>query len=131
MVEKHQNIENDKAKLNEVSDDHSIDLAVLVGERLNTDITKGLSTDEHNARLKQNGANRMTPPKTMPEWLKYITGSLVAINILLPVCFALSMLASKGVEVYRKQIEKLNAWLLANDTNYSAELVELYTDNFK
>ena len=72
MVEKHQNIENDKAKLNEVSDDHSVDLAVLVGERLNTDITKGLSTDEHNARLKQNGANRMTPPKTMPEWLKYL-----------------------------------------------------------
>lgn len=47
----------------------------------------------------------------MPGWLKYITGSLVAINILLPVCFALSMFASKGVEVYRKQIEKLDAWL--------------------
>lgn len=83
MIEKYQNIENDKAKLNEVSDDHSVDLAILVGERLNTDITKGLSTDDHDSRLKQNGANRMTPPKTMPEWLKYLKNMTGFFSLLL------------------------------------------------
>lgn len=56
----------------ETIDSHRIDLAVLLGERLKTDAKKGLSSKEHALRLEADGPNRISPPKTIPEWLKLL-----------------------------------------------------------
>lgn len=61
-----------------VTDDHVLSLADLAakhGTRLNVeDIrrSEGLSADEAAKRLARDGPNALTPPKRVPEWLKFL-----------------------------------------------------------
>lgn len=55
-----------------MTDVHQVDLSILLGERLKTDCDKGLSSEEQSIRLQRDGPNRMTPPKSIPEWLHFL-----------------------------------------------------------
>ena len=72
-----------KERVNEVTDFHRIDLSILLGERLQTNAEKGLSSKEHTRRLEQNGPNRMSPPKSIPEWLKILKNMTGFFSLLL------------------------------------------------
>ena len=69
------NYERDRSEFDrpdEGADDHCVDLSILLKERLQTDQDTGLSSKEHRRRLDLYGPNRMSPPKTIPEWLKIL-----------------------------------------------------------
>ena len=87
----------------ETTDYHTVDLVVLLGERLKTDQEKGLTAAEHDRRLQENGPNKMTPPKTIPEWLKYLKNMTGLFSLLL---LAGATLCIVGY-VLRKEIENL------------------------
>ena len=53
-------------------DYHKVDLAILLGERLKTSQERGLTKAEHDSRLQKYGLNQLTPPKTVPEWVKFL-----------------------------------------------------------
>ena len=72
MVSKEKQNSTAVVQNDETIDSHRIDLAVLLGERLKTDAKKGLSSKEHALRLEADGPNRISPPKTIPEWLKLL-----------------------------------------------------------
>eukprot|EP00762_Andalucia_godoyi_P007566 ANDGO_00787.mRNA.1 Sodium/potassium-transporting ATPase subunit alpha len=75
---KHRVMKKDDLKREIVMDDHKIGLADLAA-RLTTSVdvenpsqSQGLSEEEADRRLKANGPNALTPPKTIPEWLKFL-----------------------------------------------------------
>ena len=40
--------------------------------KFKTDAAAGLSDDEAKARLERDGPNRLTPPASTPEWIKFV-----------------------------------------------------------
>ena len=62
------NIEELKKELK--IDVHKVDLHVLV-ERLNSDIEYGLNDEQVSIAQGEHGLNRLTPPPTTPQWLKF------------------------------------------------------------
>jgi len=52
-------------------DDHKIPIAELY-RRLKTDPNNGLTTATAKANLERDGPNALTPPKTVPEWVKFL-----------------------------------------------------------
>lgn len=51
--------------------EHSKDLAELVAE-FETDLERGLTTEIAARNLARDGRNELTPPKTTPEWVKFL-----------------------------------------------------------
>lgn len=83
MVVCHQSDEQEKTHLKMITDCHSIDLSVLLGERLQTDAKDGLTSKEHKLRLDKNGPNQMSPPKTTPKWLRFLKSMTGFFSLLL------------------------------------------------
>ena len=52
-------------------DEHKISVEELC-KRLQTDAKNGLSSAEAKVRLERDGPNQLTPPKTTPEWVKFL-----------------------------------------------------------
>lgn len=72
MTSKQRNEDTNVPPSSTREDDHCVDLTVLMNERLQTDGEKGLTSMEYKRRLQLYGPNRMSPPKTIPEWLKIL-----------------------------------------------------------
>merc|ERR1712076_361507 len=51
-------------------DVHKVDVDVLC-KRFNTNVENGLTDDQVEAGIKDHGKNQLTPPPTVPEWVKF------------------------------------------------------------
>ena len=51
-------------------DEHQIKIEELL-ERYEVNVSNGLSTDQVRERRLRYGENSLTPPKTVPEWIKF------------------------------------------------------------
>jgi sodium/potassium-transporting ATPase subunit alpha len=51
-------------------DDHRITLEEVVA-RYETNIERGLTTEQARQALEKNGPNALTPPAEVPEWVKF------------------------------------------------------------
>lgn len=87
----------------EREDYHKIDLAILLGERLKTSQERGLTKAEHDSRLQKYGLNQLTPPKTVPEWVKFLKNMTGFFSLLL---LAGGVLCIIGY-VLKKEVENL------------------------
>jgi len=74
------------------SGDHQCDLVELA-KRFDTNVEKGLTTEQAKKNLEKYGPNRLTPPKTTPEWIKFLRIICFGFNALLWGASGLSFLA--------------------------------------
>lgn len=65
------NINLDNLKGETKTDDHLIPLDELC-RRYNVDPVRGHSSKQARELLEKNGFNRLTPPETTPEWVKFM-----------------------------------------------------------
>merc|ERR1712061_962736 len=65
---KEQNLDNLKQELE--LDVHKVAVDELC-KRWNTNVAKGLTTDQAKANVEKFGLNQLTPPPTTPEWVKF------------------------------------------------------------
>jgi len=79
-----------------VIDDHKIPIAELY-QRLRTDPNNGLTTATAKANLERDGLNALTPPKTIPEWVKFLKQLFGGFSMLLWVGAILCFIAY-GIE---------------------------------
>ncbi|KER33797.1 hypothetical protein T265_12551 [Opisthorchis viverrini] len=63
-------------------EEHQVDLEELCG-RLGTDLVQGLDESLAKKRLEECGPNAVTPPKTIPEWVRLLKCMLGGFSILL------------------------------------------------
>ncbi|CAB3406278.1 unnamed protein product [Caenorhabditis bovis] len=80
-----------------VIDDHEIPLNVLLN-RYKTSETQGISEAEAANRLKRDGPNALTPPKTTPKWLKLCKSVFGGFNFLL-WCAAIASAIGYGMDM--------------------------------
>jgi len=86
-----------KAKMDDLKKElemteHSKDLAELVAE-FETDLEKGLTTAIAERNILRDGRNELTPPKTTPEWVKFLKQLFGGFAMLLWVGAALCFFA--------------------------------------
>ena len=87
----------------EKEDYHKVDLAILLGERLKTNQERGLTKAEHDSRLQKYGPNQLTPPKTIPEWVKFLKNMTEFFSLLI---LAGGVLCIIGY-ILKKEVENL------------------------
>lgn len=88
----------DDLKKDIVIDDHEIPLADLLA-RHGTSQTTGLTEGEAQARLKRDGPNALTPPKTTPSWVKLLKSVFGGFNFLL-WCASVASMVGYLMEYY-------------------------------
>ena len=64
-----------------------------VCKQYKTDTNKGLTDADADARLKRDGYNELTPPKTTPEWVKFCRNLFGGFSTLLWIGAILCFLA--------------------------------------
>jgi len=77
-------------------DDHKIPIAELY-RRLKTDPNNGLTSSTAKANLQRDGPNALTPPKTVPEWVKFLKQLFGGFSMLLWIGAILCFIAY-GIE---------------------------------
>ncbi len=83
-------------KLEHKIDSHKVDLQTLCRE-FNTDVSKGKTLSAVKESLEKNGLNKLSPPKTTPEWVKFLKQLFGGFSMLLWAGSALSFI-SYGIE---------------------------------
>ena len=82
-------------------DAHLVDVDVLC-KRFNTNFSTGISNASAEAGIAKNGLNKLTPPKTTPEWIKFCRHLLGGFSILLwagsILCFVMYALQAAEIE---------------------------------
>ena len=82
-------------------DAHLVDVDVLC-KRFNTNFSTGISNASAEAGIAKNGLNKLTPPKTTPEWIKFCKHLLGGFSILLwagsILCFVMYALQAAEIE---------------------------------
>ncbi|KAG5449802.1 Sodium/potassium-transporting ATPase subunit alpha-3 [Clonorchis sinensis] len=81
-VEKTGRPEESALKAEVKMEEHQLDLEELCG-RLGTDLVQGLDESQAKKRLEEYGPNAVTPPKTIPEWVRLLKCMLGGFSILL------------------------------------------------
>ncbi|BFZ00283.1 hypothetical protein BsWGS_03322 [Bradybaena similaris] len=92
-------------------DEHKITLSELYKRLEIADPTKGLTTEQAAENLVKYGYNELTPPKTTPEWVKFMRTMFTGFSLLLwlgailcYIAYAISLIEVEGGE-------KDNLWL--------------------
>jgi len=91
-------------------DEHKIAVDELV-QRLNTDLTKGLSDAQIKICFDRDGPNCLSPPKTTPEWVKFCKNLFGGFALLLWSGAFLCFLAYGITEATYDDAPKDNLWL--------------------
>lgn len=63
-------------------DEHQVPIEELV-TRLRSDLVRGLTSDYAEQRLIEDGPNTLSPPRTVPEWLKFLKQMFLGFAVLL------------------------------------------------
>ena len=84
--------EEEPTKDSAYTDEHLIPLSELE-KRLKTSYQTGLSSEEAASRLQENGPNALTPPKSTPEWIKFLRTMFSGFASLLWVAGILCLIA--------------------------------------
>ena len=87
-------------------DEHKLSLDELA-ERFKTDLKNGLTQAQASELLEKNGPNSLTPPKKVPEWLKFLKQMTGGFSILLWIGAAFSLIAY----FIQNSSSKDNLWL--------------------
>lgn len=72
----------DDLKKELVMHEHMEDLAILL-DRLKTNPETGMTDENYETALKRYGKNKMTPPPTTPEWVKFLKEITTGFSLLL------------------------------------------------
>ncbi|KAJ4463089.1 ion-transporting P-type ATPase [Paratrimastix pyriformis] len=62
-------------------------------DEFSTDLSLGLSQQQRSTRLSRDGKNALTPPKQLPEWLKFLKAMVGGFSLLLLLGGLLSLIA--------------------------------------
>jgi len=91
-------------------DEHKIPVEELV-QRLNTDLSRGLSDNQVKIAFDRDGPNCLSPPKTTPEWVKFCKNLFGGFALLLWSGAFLCFLAYGITEATYDDAPKDNLWL--------------------
>lgn len=91
-------------------DEHKIELKELT-DRLDTNTSTGLTSAEAKRRLERDGPNELTPPKTTPEWVKFLKQMFGGFATLLWIGAVLCFLAYTIESTQNANAQKDNLYL--------------------
>nr|KAF6396182.1 ATPase Na+/K+ transporting subunit alpha 4 [Rousettus aegyptiacus] len=98
VKKKRKKIDVEDLKKEVVLDDHKLTLEQL-STKYSVDLTKGLSSEEAEKILIRDGPNVLTPPPTIPEWVKFCKQLFGGFSILLWTGAILCFVAY-GIQAY-------------------------------
>ncbi|XP_006922963.1 sodium/potassium-transporting ATPase subunit alpha-4 [Pteropus alecto] len=110
VKKKRKKIDVEDLKKEVVMDDHKLTLEQL-STKYSVDLTKGLSPEEAEKILIRNGPNVLTPPPTIPEWVKFCKQLFGGFSILLWTGAILCFVAYGIQRYFNEEATKDNLYL--------------------
>ncbi|XP_011371380.1 sodium/potassium-transporting ATPase subunit alpha-4 [Pteropus vampyrus] len=110
VKKKRKKIDVEELKKEVVMDDHKLTLEQL-STKYSVDLTKGLSPEEAEKILIRDGPNVLTPPPTIPEWVKFCKQLFGGFSILLWTGAILCFVAYGIQRYFNEEATKDNLYL--------------------